>query len=100
MRLELECQLVTNGLYLGDLSGYKDPRRKELEPGADDWTLLIQIDSDDKAKMMWGDGGHALCLDSPSGPRGPEVRKSLDHPAVFSGPRIGSGCSAVQLDFN
>ena len=55
--MELECQLVTNGLYLGDLSGYKDPRRKELEPGADDWTLLIQIDSDDKAKMMWGDGG-------------------------------------------
>jgi uncharacterized protein YwqG len=55
--MELECQLVTNGLYLGDLSGYEDPRRKELEPGADDWTLLFQIDSDDNAQMMWGDGG-------------------------------------------
>ncbi len=55
--MELECQLVTNGLYLGDLSGYGDPRRKELEPGADDWTLLFQIDSDDNAQMMWGDGG-------------------------------------------
>lgn len=55
--MELECQLVTNGLYCGDLSGYKDSRRKELEPGADDWTLLFQIDSDDNAQMMWGDGG-------------------------------------------
>ena len=54
--MELECQLVTNGLYCGDLSGYKDSRRKELEPGADDWTLLFQIDSDDNAQMMWGDG--------------------------------------------
>jgi uncharacterized protein YwqG len=55
--MELECQLVTNGLYVGDGSGYKDSRRKELERGADDWTLLLQIDSDDNAKMMWGDGG-------------------------------------------
>jgi len=55
--MELECQLVTNGVYTGDASGYKDPRRKELEPGADDWTLLLQIDSDDNTKMMWGDGG-------------------------------------------
>jgi uncharacterized protein YwqG len=55
--MELECQLVTNGVYVGDASGYKDSRRKELEPGADDWTLLFQIDSDDNAKMIWGDGG-------------------------------------------
>jgi uncharacterized protein YwqG len=55
--MELECQLVTNGLYLGDLSGYKDPRREELEPAAHDGTLLLQFDSDDNAKMMWGDGG-------------------------------------------
>jgi uncharacterized protein YwqG len=52
--MALECQLVTNGLYTGDASGYKDSRRKELEPGANDWTLLLQIDSDDNAKMMWG----------------------------------------------
>ena len=55
--MELECQLVTNGVYTGDLRGYEDSRRKELEPGADDWTLLLQIDSDDNAGMMWGDGG-------------------------------------------
>jgi uncharacterized protein YwqG len=55
--MPLECQLVINGLYAGNASGYKDPRRKELEPGSADWTLLLQIDSDDNAKMMWGDAG-------------------------------------------
>ena len=55
--MELECQLVTNGLYTGDATGYKDPRRKILESGAADWTLLLQVDSDDKAGMMWGDLG-------------------------------------------
>lgn len=55
--MELECQLVTNGLFTGDRSGWHDPRRKELEPGAADWILLLQIDSDDAAGMMWGDVG-------------------------------------------
>ena len=55
--MRLECQLVTNGLYCGDESGYKDPRAKELEPGAADWRLLFQLDSDDRASMMWGDMG-------------------------------------------
>jgi uncharacterized protein YwqG len=56
--MELECQLVTNGLYCGDPSGYKDPRRKELESGLKDWVLLLQIDSEeDNAGMMWGDVG-------------------------------------------
>lgn len=56
--MELECQLVTNGLYCGDPSGYNDPRRPELEKGAKDWNLLLQIDSEDeKTGMMWGDSG-------------------------------------------
>jgi uncharacterized protein YwqG len=28
-----------------------------LQPGAIDWEMLLQIDSDDNAKMMWGDVG-------------------------------------------
>ncbi len=56
-QMELECQLASNGLYVGNASGYQDPRRKELEPGAPDWILLLQIDSDDKTEMMWGDIG-------------------------------------------
>ena len=57
-QMELECELVTNGLYLGDAGGYNDPRAKELEKNADDWTLLMQIDSDhENTGMMWGDSG-------------------------------------------
>lgn len=55
---ELECQLVSHGLYCGDASGYEDPRRAELEPGVADWRLLLQIDSnEDACDMMWGDCG-------------------------------------------
>ncbi len=55
--MELECQLVTNGLYCGDSSGYNDPKRKELEKEKTEWKLLLQVDSDDRAEMMWGDSG-------------------------------------------
>ena len=56
--MELQCQLVTNGLYCGDSSGYEDPRREELDSGKDDWVLLFQIDSDmERTGMMWGDAG-------------------------------------------
>lgn len=55
--MEDECQLVTNGLYCGDPSGYNDPRAEGLKKDANQWILLFQIDSIDKAGMMWGDVG-------------------------------------------
>lgn len=55
--MEFECELVTNGLYCGDPSGYNDPRAKELEPNAKNWRLLLQIDSNEENGMMWGDVG-------------------------------------------
>lgn len=55
--MQLEAQLVTNGLYCGDETGYNDPRAELLEPGVDDWVLLLQLDSDDSADIMWGDMG-------------------------------------------
>lgn len=55
--MQLECQLASNGLYCGDLTGYQDPRRAELELNAAQWQLLSQLDSDDQADMMWGDVG-------------------------------------------
>jgi uncharacterized protein YwqG len=55
--MELECQLVSNGLYCGDPSGYKDPRAKTLGQTADEWRLLLQLDSDDDLDVMWGDCG-------------------------------------------
>lgn len=55
--MELECQLVTNGLYCGDSSGYKDPRAESLKAGAANWKLLLQLVSDDDLGVMWGDSG-------------------------------------------
>ena len=55
--MQLEAQLVTNGLDCGNTSGYDDPRRPALESSADDWLLLLQLDSDPSAGLMWGDCG-------------------------------------------
>ncbi len=55
--MQTEVQLVSHGLYCGDASGYNDPRAEELRKTADQWKLLLQIDSDDDAGMMWGDAG-------------------------------------------
>ncbi len=55
--MELECQLVTSGLYCGNETGYEDPRAQILAERALDWRLLLQIDSDDNPGMMWGDVG-------------------------------------------
>jgi uncharacterized protein YwqG len=55
--MELECQLASNGLYCGDSSGYNNPRARQLEAGAQSWRLLLQLDTDDDAGMMWGDCG-------------------------------------------
>jgi uncharacterized protein YwqG len=56
-RMELECQLVTNGVYCGNENGYRDPRAKEFEAGAANWRLLLQFDTDDELDIMWGDSG-------------------------------------------
>ncbi|MEN6626305.1 MAG: YwqG family protein [Candidatus Sumerlaeia bacterium] len=55
--MDLDCQLVANGIDLGGPAGFQDPRRKELEPGRRDWILLLQLDTDDDTHMMWGDAG-------------------------------------------
>ncbi len=55
--MQLECQIVTNGLYCGKVDAYSSPRRFELEKGAEDWILLFQLDSDENLQMMWGDDG-------------------------------------------
>jgi len=55
--MELDCQLVTNGHYLGNSTCFEDPRSKILAAGALDWRLSLQIDSDDNAGTMWGDYG-------------------------------------------
>lgn len=53
----LQCELVTNGLYCGDSTGYEHPLCKELEPNVQDWQLLLQLDSEENLGYMWGDSG-------------------------------------------
>lgn len=56
--MELECQLVSNGIYCGDSSGYESARAAKLAGGAKDWRLLLQFASDDALDVMWGDFGN------------------------------------------
>lgn len=55
--MQVECQLASNGLYCGDATGSADPRADTLRADAGSWRLLLQIDSDDDARIMWGDVG-------------------------------------------
>lgn len=53
----LEAQLASHGIYCGNPDGYRSARAAELAPGADDWLLLLQLDTDDRVEIMWGDAG-------------------------------------------
>lgn len=55
--LHLDCQLASHGLNCSDGSAYDAPERAIYEPGARNWQLLLQIDSDENAGMLWGDCG-------------------------------------------
>ena len=55
--MESECAAASNGIYMGDAKGGEDPRFKALDATRYDWHLLIQVDSDEAAHMMWGDSG-------------------------------------------
>jgi uncharacterized protein YwqG len=55
--MEEQCQLASNGIYVGNSDGYNDPRVPQLKAGAGDWKLLLQLDSDEETGWMWGDVG-------------------------------------------
>lgn len=55
--MDLDCNLVTNGIYTDNGIGYNDPRAKEFKKTKNDWILLLQIDSDNDIGFMWGDVG-------------------------------------------
>ncbi len=50
--MRLQCQLVSHGVTSQD-----DPRAAALAPGARDWLLLLQVDSDERAGMNWASVG-------------------------------------------
>ena len=60
--MRVEAQLVSHGLYCGDETGYNDPRAADLAEDADQWELLLQIDTDDNVGMQWGDCGRIYYL--------------------------------------
>ena len=55
--MERDCQLVTNGLYLGTETAYGTEAARKLDSAPNDWTLLLQVDTDDSLGIMWGDAG-------------------------------------------
>jgi hypothetical protein len=55
--MELECQFASNGIYCGNPDSYHSDAAKSLVPGAAEWRLLLQLDSDEDTGMMWGDSG-------------------------------------------
>ncbi|TWG24056.1 YwqG family protein [Actinoplanes teichomyceticus] len=55
--MELECQLAANGVRHGNPAGPERARVAELRPGAADWVLLWQIDTDDALEWRWADAG-------------------------------------------
>lgn len=50
--MRLECQLAANGV-----SDASAPAAAPLEAGANNWCLLLQVDSDDTVGMRWADAG-------------------------------------------
>lgn len=59
---KLEAELVSHGIDCGGPEGYQEAERRGLGAGAADWELLLQIDSDENAQMMWGDLGRVYFL--------------------------------------
>jgi uncharacterized protein YwqG len=56
--MEIECELVTRGIYIGSGYSENDPIIESSRERAADWLLLLQVDSnEDACKMMWGDVG-------------------------------------------
>jgi len=56
----LSAQLITNGLYGKD--AFKQGKAMGLWPGAVEWELMLQVDSEESAGMMWGDAGRIYFL--------------------------------------
>lgn len=55
--MEEACALASSGMYTENGAPCHDPRGENLQDAAKDWQLLLQIDSNQEAGMMWGDMG-------------------------------------------
>lgn len=55
--MQEECALATGGMSVGSPQAYQTEEAEALKKTAPEWQLLLQVDSDDAAGMMWGDAG-------------------------------------------
>lgn len=56
--MQTECALVSQGLDLGTPGAWTSPAAERFKADAASWVLLLQIASDKRAGMMWGDMGN------------------------------------------
>jgi hypothetical protein len=52
--LDHECELVSHGIYCGDFSVWQTKEAERLKPGASEWRLLLQIDTDGRCPNVLG----------------------------------------------
>ncbi|MDZ7824267.1 MAG: YwqG family protein [Ahrensia sp.] len=55
--MEKQVALVSAGIFAGDGKAYSDPQYESIRRTSVEWTLLLQIASDDENNVMWGDSG-------------------------------------------
>jgi uncharacterized protein YwqG len=53
-QMQVDAQLVANGIDLNSGERFYDPRVADLEQGAEQWRLLLQLSSDDEVGLQLG----------------------------------------------
>jgi uncharacterized protein YwqG len=61
--MQVECQLASNGIYLGGGGGpaFDQVKAEEVRSGIKDWRLLLEVHSDENANLEWTGYG-TLCF--------------------------------------
>jgi uncharacterized protein YwqG len=55
--MDVQAQLVSNGIYLDEKVDYQAPEIRALTAEAGEWLLLFQLDSDPNTDFYWGMSG-------------------------------------------
>jgi uncharacterized protein YwqG len=57
--MQRKCQFVSHGIYMGGSGGppFDKAKAKLLEPGIEDWRLLLELGSDENSGLFWSHYG-------------------------------------------